>query len=83
MKLRLEFIAAIVTIIAGYLGAAILAETMNWPDGGSVIALKAGGRGVSSGTVVLLSPLFSPLRLPIPCGRLYGQRRRPVWPRKS
>lgn len=43
MKLRLEFIAAMVTIIAGYLGAAILAETMNWPDGGSVIAIAVMG----------------------------------------
>ena len=43
MKLRLEFIAAMGTIIAGYLGAAILAETMNWPDGGSVIAIAVMG----------------------------------------
>lgn len=43
MKLRLEFTAAIVTVIVGYLGAAILAETMNWPDGGSVIAIAVMG----------------------------------------
>ena len=43
MKLRLEFTAAIVTVIVGYLGAAILAETINWPDGGSVIAIAVMG----------------------------------------
>ena len=35
----MEIIAAIVTIIAGFLGASILGLALNWPDAGVAIAV--------------------------------------------
>lgn len=39
----MEIIAAVVTIIAGFLGAGILGLTLNWPDAGAVIAIAVMG----------------------------------------
>ena len=39
----MEIIAAIVTIIAGFLGASILGLALNWPDAGAVVAIAVMG----------------------------------------
>lgn len=42
-EMVMEIIAAVVTIIAGFLGAGILGLTLNWPDAGAVIAIAVMG----------------------------------------
>lgn len=39
----MEWIAAIVTFIAGYLGSALLGATLNWPDAGAITAIAVMG----------------------------------------
>lgn len=39
----MEIIACIVTILAGFLGASLLGEWLNWPEGGTVIAIAVMG----------------------------------------
>lgn len=39
----MEIIAFAVTIIAGYLGAAIVGSAMNWPDAGAITAIAVMG----------------------------------------
>lgn len=39
----MEIIAVIVTIIAGYLGTALLGSAMNWPDAGAIVAIAVMG----------------------------------------
>jgi hypothetical protein len=39
----MEIIAAIATIIAGFLGASILGLALNWPDAGAVVAIAVMG----------------------------------------
>ena len=38
----MEFIAAIITFIAGYLGAT-MGAVMNWPDAGAIVAITVMG----------------------------------------
>ena len=35
--------AVIITIVAGYFGAALLGLTLNWPDAGAVVAIAVMG----------------------------------------
>ena len=37
------FFKAIITIVAGYSGAAILGLTLNWPDAGAIVAIAVMG----------------------------------------
>ena len=39
----MEILAFIVTIVAGYFGAALLGANMNWPDAGAVVAVAVMG----------------------------------------
>ena len=39
----MEILAFLVTIVAGYLGAALLGAAMNWPDAGAVVAVAVMG----------------------------------------
>lgn len=39
----MEILAAVVTIIAGFLGAGLLGLTLNWPNAGAVVAIAVMG----------------------------------------
>ena len=39
----MEIFAFGVTVIAGYFGAALLGDTMNWPDAGAIVAIATMG----------------------------------------
>ena len=41
----MEFIAAIITFIAGYLGAT-MGAVMNWPDAGAIVAITVMGAAI-------------------------------------
>lgn len=43
MEFKEAFKKAIITFVAGYLGASIMGAPMNWPDAGAIVAIAVMG----------------------------------------